>query len=131
MTDQQLEAKSSLCEEYPRTGRAFRMVQAFDDVYRSATMEEARSVLKRVTSWMMHSGLEPMKKVARSLRKNLQDILEYFRNRLTNAFAEGMNSLIQAAKRKARGFRTYAGYRIMIFLVVGRLHLSYPHPFFH
>lgn len=131
MTDQQLEAKASLCEEYPRTGRAFRMVQAFDDVYRSATMEEARSVLKRVTSWMMHSGLEPMKKVARSLRKNLQDILEYFRNRLTNAFAEGMNSLIQAAKRKARGFRTYAGYRIMIFLVVGRLHLSYPQPFFH
>jgi len=130
MTDQQMAAKEVLCQEYPKTGRAFRMVQAFDDVYRSATMEEARSVLKRVTSWMMHSGLEPMKRVARSLRKNLQDILEYFRNRLTNAFAEGMNSLIQAAKRKARGFRTYAGYRIMIFLVVGRLQLSYPQPFF-
>jgi transposase len=56
---------------------------------------------------MMHSRLEPMKKVARTLRKNQPEILEYFINRLTNAFAEGMNSLIQAAKRKARGFRTF------------------------
>jgi len=70
-----------------------------------------------------------MKKVARSLRKNKVEIFEYFKQRLTNAFAEGMNSLIQAAKRKARGFRTYRGYRTMIFLTVGRLHLSYPVPF--
>jgi hypothetical protein len=63
------------------------------------------------------------------LRQNRTEILEYFRNRLTNAFAEGMNSLIQAAKRKARGFRTFEGYRTMIFLAVGRLHLAYPQPF--
>ena len=42
-----------------------------------------------------------------SLRKHQEEILAYFINRLTNAFAEGMNSLIQTAKRKARGFRTY------------------------
>ena len=77
----------------------------------------------------MHSKLEPMKNVAKSFRKNKTEILEYFKNRLTNAFAEGMNSIIQTAKRKARGLRTFESYRIMIFLAVGKLQLSYPQPF--
>ncbi|MGI6174475.1 MAG: transposase [Christensenellales bacterium] len=34
---------------------------------------------------------------------------------------EGLNSLIQAARRKVRGFRTYEGFRCMIMLMVGRL----------
>lgn len=129
MTEQQNAAMQALCQEYPKTGRAFQMVQQFDDLYRCQTIVEAERVLKRLTSWMMHSRLEPMKKVARSLRRNQTEILEYFKHRLTNAFAEGMNSMIQAAKRKARGFRTFEGYRIMIYLAVGRLHLSYPLPF--
>lgn len=129
MTQEQSAAAQALCQEYPKTGRAFRMVQQFDDLYRCQTRDEAESVLKKITSWMMHSRLTPMQKVAKSLRKNKNEILEYFRNRITNAFAEGINSLIQAAKRKARGFRTFSGYRTMIYLAVGRLHLSYPLPF--
>lgn len=129
MTEDQYSVMQALCHEYPKTGRAFQMVQQFDDLYRCQTMSAAESVLKKLTSWMMHSRLSPMKKVAKSLRNNKTEILEYFKHQLTNAFAEGMNSLIQAAKRKARGFRTFYGYRTMIFLAVGRLHLSYPYPF--
>lgn len=129
MTEQQEAVKEVLCKTYPKTGRAFRMVQQFDDIYRCQTPEEAQSALKKLTSWMMHSKLEPMKNVAKSFRKNKTEILEYFKNRLTNAFAEGMNSMIQTAKRKARGLRTFESYRTMIFLVVGKLRLSYPQPF--
>ena len=129
MTAAQETVKASLCREYPKTGRAFQMVQQLDDLYRCSSKVEAQRELKRLTSWMMHSRLEPMKKVARSLRRHQEEILEYFTRRLTNAFAEGLNSIIQAAKRKARGFRTFEGYRTMIFLAVGRLQLSYPIPF--
>ncbi|NLA77236.1 MAG: transposase [Clostridiales bacterium] len=34
--------------------------------------------------------------------------------------------MIQSAKRRARGFRTYIGYECMIYLVVGKLHLDCP-----
>lgn len=129
MSEQQQQAQAKLCQEYPKTGRAFRMVQQLDDLYRCQSRHEAEDMLKKLTSWMMHSRLDPMKKVAKSLRRHKEAILEYFLNRITNAFAEALNSLIQAAKRKARGFRTYRGYRTMIFLVVGKLHLSYPYPF--
>lgn len=129
MSEQQKQAQALLCQEYPRTGRAFRMVQQLDDLYRCYNKKEAEVVFDKLTSWMMHSRLEPMKKVAKSLRRHKEAILEYFINRITNAFAEALNSLIQTAKRKARGFRTYKGYRTMIFLVVGKLQLSYPYPF--
>ena len=128
-TERQQAAQQALCEKYPKTGRAFRMVQQLDDFYACPTMEAAAEKLKELTSWMMHSRLAPMKQAARSIRERLLEILEYFRCRLTNAFAEGMNSLIQAAKRRARGFRTYQGYRTMIFLVVGKLRFSCPNPF--
>ncbi len=46
-----------------------------------------------------------------------------------HAICEGINSLLQAAKRKARGFNTFDGFRAMIFLVGGRLKLDVPSPF--
>ena len=67
-----------------------------------------------------------MKKVADTLRKHKKVILGYFFARVTNAVAEGINSMIQSAKRRARGFRTFESYECMIYLVVGKLNLSCP-----
>lgn len=129
MSEEQKASKQALCQEYPKTGRAFQMVQQLDDLYFCQQKAEAESVMNRLTSWMMHSRLNPMKAAACSLRRNKEEILAYFIHRSSNAFAEGMNSLIQTAKRKARGFRTFLGFRTMIFLAVGKLQLSYPRPF--
>ncbi len=55
--------------------------------------------------------------------------LAYFKNRIANAICEGISSMIQAAKRKARGFRTFEGFFSMIYLVAGKLQLAVPSPF--
>lgn len=128
MNNQQREKMMKLSREYPKVGRAFRMVMQLDDLYRCGTRLEAESVLRRLTSWMMHSKLEPMKKAATSLRRHKEEIMTYFEQRISNAFAEGMNSLIQTAKRKARGFHTFEGFRIAIYLAVGKLAFAYPQP---
>lgn len=52
-----------------------------------------------------------------------------FIHRSCNAFAEEMNSLIQTAKRKARGFRTYYGFRTMIFLAFANCSFLIPDRF--
>jgi transposase len=39
----------------------------------------------------------------------------------SNGLLEGLNSLIQAAKRRARGYRTARNYKTMIYLVAGKL----------
>ena len=58
-----------------------------------------------------------------------REILHYFHDRLTNAVCEGINSMIQAAKRKARGYNTFEGFAAMIYLVAGKLELPVPDPF--
>ena len=67
-----------------------------------------------------------MKDAALTLRNHSKEIRNYFHTRLTNAICEGINAMIQAAKRKARGFHTFEGYAAMIYLVAGKLKLATP-----
>jgi transposase len=78
---------------------------------------------------MRRCRLKPMKDAAETLMRHKGKILAYFKDRLTNAICEGINSMVQAAKRKARGYHTFEGYSSMIYLVAGKLQLSVPHPF--
>lgn len=126
MSEDQNLAAQKICKQYPKTGRAFQMVQVLDEVYQSQTYDEAHEKFNRLISWLSRSRLEPMKKVSRTLKEYKDRILNYFTTRITNAIAEGLNSIIQAAKRRARGFRTFRGYSCMIYLVVGKLRLSCP-----
>ena len=70
-----------------------------------------------------------MKDDALMLRRHGVEILNFFHTRLTNAICEGINAMIQAAKRKARGFHTFEGYAAMIYFVAGKLDLATPAPF--
>lgn len=126
MNEQQAEKLKSISKEYPRTGRAFRMVQSLDTMYACKDYEDGKSVFKKLISWLRRSRLSPMKAVANTLKMYEKEILSYFFSRLTNAIAEGINSLIQSAKRRARGFRVIDSYICMIYLVVGKLNLSCP-----
>ena len=128
-TEEQKTAIVTLSKKYPKTGRAYRMVQQIDDMYKCSDMSEAENIFDKLIRWLRRSRLEPMKKVASSLKSKKQEILNYFYYRMTNALAEGINSMIQSAKRRARGFRTFEGYACMIYLVVGKLNLSCPNPF--
>ena len=58
-----------------------------------------------------------------------REILHYFHERLTNAVCEEINSMIQAAKRKAREYNTFEGFAAMIYLVAGKLELPVHDPF--
>ena len=102
------------------------MVQSLDEVYQCNSPQDATKVFDGLIRWLRKSRLEPMKKVATTLKKHKGSILSYFYFRVTNAVAEAINSLIQAAKRKARGYRTYEGYECMIYLVAGKLKLDCP-----
>jgi len=126
MTAQQSEKLQALSKEFPKTGRAFRMVQSLDAMYACNGYEDGRATFDKLISWLRRSRLRPMKNVANTLKKHKQQILSYFFHRLTNAIAEGINSMIQSAKRRARGFRTIEGYVAAIFLAVGKLKLDCP-----
>ena len=120
---------AEMSKRYPQTGRAYRIVAGLDDFYASRTVDEGEKAFSSLYSWMRRCRLKPMKEAAETLMRHKDKILAYFKNRLTNAICEGINSMIQAAKRKARGFHTFEGYASMIYLVAGKLQLAVPSPF--
>ena len=126
MTDKQRIMVTELSKQYKKTGRAFRIVQSPDDFNTSTSMVEAQERPDKLCSWMRRCRLKPMKDSALTLRNHSKEILNYFHTRLANAICEGINAMIQAAKRKARGFHTFEGYDAMIYLVAGKLKLATP-----
>lgn len=121
LTERQRAKKESLSRRRLKTGRACAMRESMQDVYASRTRPEAKGRLDALTSWMMHSRLEPMKKVARMLREHETEILNYFDHRCTNAILEGLNSMVQSAKRAARGYRNTEYFKAIIYLRLGKL----------
>ena len=76
-------------------------------------------------SWAIRSRLDPVKKVARMMKKHLPNILSYFRHRITNAALEGINNKIQALIKKAFGYRNKDRFKNDILFHCGGLDL-YP-----
>lgn len=122
MTERQLVKKRSLAKENLKTGRSCAMKEAMQRTYECSTRKEATESLDALISWMTHSNLPEMKGVAATLKLNREEILNYFDFRYTNAILEGLNSIIQAAKRQARGFRNTEYFKTIIYLNLGNLH---------
>jgi transposase len=73
-------------------------------------------------------GLAPLKRVAKTVAKHLDGVVAWLTCRLTNAFLEGMNSLIQGISTGARGFRSVERFRIRILFLHGNLDLTTAKP---
>lgn len=65
------------------------------------------------------------KKAARMVERHLPNVLTYFKHRVTNAASEGINAGIQLLSSRARGFRSFANFRVSILFRQGGLKL-YP-----
>lgn len=122
LTEKQQKKLESMIQKHPKVSRAYAMRCEMQDIYSECVDQaSAEKRIKKLISWMMRSRLEPMKKCARMLKTHMEDILNYFTYRFTNALLEGTNSVIQNAKRRARGFRNVEYFISMIYLMRGQL----------
>jgi len=105
-----------------KTHRAFRIKESLREIFRTAqSATEADTLLNGWYSWARRCRLEPIKKVAKTLKDHWQGILNAFDSKLTNGRVEAANSLIQAAKAKARGYGTTRHLITISYLVAGKL----------
>jgi len=65
----------------------------------------------------MRSQLEPMKKVARTLRNHRALILNWFKAKgaISSGIVEGFNNKVKLTTRKSYGFRTYKAIEISLY----------------
>ncbi len=106
-----------------KTSRAWALKESFVGFWQYRCEPRARKFFKEWTARAARSRLVPMKRVARTLRKYSVGILNYTRHRITNAAAEGFNSMLKAISADARGFRSFANYRERILFYCGGLDL--------
>jgi transposase len=67
-----------------------------------------------------------VKKVAKTVKEHWNGILAWFDSKLSNGFVEAINGLIQAAKRRARGYRTTKNLINIAYLIAGKLDFALP-----
>ena len=71
-------------------------------------------------------GLPPMIEAARTIKRHWDGILRWFHSAIANGLIEGINSLVQAAKAKARGYRSSRNLIAIVYLITGKLDLRLP-----
>lgn len=121
LTAKQREVLAEVQQRNAKLAEAYRLKETFRDVYRQPSKHDAKGMLKAWIVSAYASGIAAMRTVADSMRKQWDGILRWYDTQITNAIMEGLNSLLQAAKRKARGYRTMRNLRLIAFLVAGRL----------
>ncbi len=68
-----------------------------------------------------------MIEAARTIKRHRNGVLGWSESGMTNGILEGINSLIEAAKAKARGYRSDRNFITIAYLIAGKLNLDVTH----
>jgi len=109
-----------------RTARAYRWRLAFDAFFDQPSAL-AEDYLDRWYRGAIRSRLEPIKDFAYTVGEHWDGVLRWHTTRISNGILEGINSLVQAAKRRARGYRTATNLIAMTYLIAGKLDMASAH----
>jgi transposase len=106
-----------------KTARAYQIRLTFQAFYQQPSRQDAEAFLKRWYFWATHSRLQPMIDAAKTVKRHWHGILRWHDTHIANGILEGINSLVQAAKAKARGYRSSRNLKAMIYLIAGKLEI--------
>lgn len=106
-----------------QTVRAYLLKEQFNHFWEYESPTWAGKFLDQWTTMVMRSRIEPMKKVAKTLRNHRELILNYFRAKkeFSSGVVEGLNNKVKVTMRKSYGFRTFRITEIALYHVLGKL----------
>jgi transposase len=106
-----------------KTVRAYLLKEAFQQLWDYNSPAWAGKFLDDWCRQVMRSRIEPMKKIARSLRQHRELILNYFHAQklLSSGVVEGLNNKAKVTMRKSYGFRTFRCLELALYHSLGKL----------
>jgi transposase len=123
MKDETLDRLDALRCSSLKTARAWAIKQFAATLWSYRHRGWARKAWLRWYSWAIRSRLEPIKRVARMIKRHLEGVLNAVVTGITNARSEGINARIQWLKTTACGFRNRHRFRNAIYFHLGGLDL--------
>lgn len=103
--------------------RALHIREAFLQLYALPNIEDFETQSQKWYFWATHSQLVPIIKVAKTIKRHWDEVLNCESIQINNGLLEGADSVIQAAKRKARGYKK-SHFKTMVCLLTGKLDLT-------
>ena len=107
------------------TGKAWAYKEMLRDLWEHEDADSAKEYFQDWYRRVIHTKLTPLKKVARTIRERLTNVVSYCTHGITNAVAEGINSKIMAIKRRVGGYRNRENFKTAIYFYCGGLDI-YP-----
>ncbi len=103
--------------------RAYPLKESFQALWEYQSYHWAGVFLHACLRRAMRSRLEPIKKVARSIRKHQPLILNWFavKKEFSSGILEALNYRVKLTIRKAYGFKTLEAADIALYHALGRL----------
>ena len=99
-------------DQYPELKEVYHFKERLFGFYRIHGYNNAANILTRITDNMAHSELPEIKTLRRTLMKWRNEILNYFKNRITNARTEGFNNVAKLVQKRAYGVKSFKMYRL-------------------
>lgn len=114
---------------YPTIGKAYGFRESFLDIFSDEIyVTDPENKPNEWCRLVIDSAIEPMVKFVNMIKAHMFGIKTLFEKRnINNGILEGLNSLIQLAKKRARGYVNVQNFKTMIYFVTGKLQLDYPH----
>jgi transposase len=123
LTEDQKYKREEIDGMYLNIGTAYRYKELFREVMDNAKTD---SRLKPLNDWMREvekTGITELIRFVNMLKTHWYGIKTYFKELVTNAYAERVNLKIQEIKRIAKGYRNIFNYKMMIYFHLGGLNI--------
>ena len=102
-TTNQSKRAAILFQKYPLLKIAYEFIISFRNIYKNTSKEKALTQFYEWKTKVENSKIEKFNTVVNSLEHHLDNILNFFDNRSTNANAESFNSKIKGFRANLRG----------------------------
>ncbi len=124
LTAKQKNMKAVLLEDLNMsTVIAMQMRETFQQLYTTESIAEFEQRLREWCTWIEKSELPAMINVKSTIEGHWDGIVRWQESKINNGILEGLNSVLQAAKRKARGYKV-DHFKTIAYLITGKLDFS-------
>jgi transposase len=123
LTDKQEVKLKEILKYNLKSVRAYLLKEDLHGFWDYVSPNWAGRFLDRWCLQVMRSKIEPMKKVAKTIRRHKPLILNWFRAKkaYSSGIVEGLNNKVKVATKKAYGFREYNCIEIALYHQLGKL----------
>lgn len=122
LTNNQLKAIAELLDQGLDTATAWRVKERLRWIRQAKTERAAKWRITRFIGYATDligdsEHLEPVRQALSTLQRHADRVIRRWTSTFTNARLEGLNSLFQAARARARGYRNNRTFMLMIYMI--------------